>query len=340
MSDFEHDALRDLMVRATEDLVAPRAAAARAIRRQRRRRARIRVVGAAGTAAAAGLAVGVLVPAAGRPHSPAAASPPAASLPPVQLTAAQRELFSLSAIAAATPRPDGRYVVLSEVATSVDSNGTAAPTKEVAAKTSVIDTLTGGGLEYQDVTITNGDGTPVPPGMLTAPPGTSPTRARLDAMPTSTKALRAALLAQAEEQQRQAQQFMEQQLKKLRKGGAVPVPKFRQRPETADDLVFEQAADLLWEPHLSPALRSALYKVLAATPGVIVRPGAHDSSGHPATEISRLNSVARDDAEVFVDPVTGATRESAWVGPGVSLAEDLYLSVRYTGTIPPDPYTR
>lgn len=337
MSDFEHDALRDLMVRATEDLVAPRAAAARAIRRQRRRRARVRILGAAGTAAAAGLAVGVLVPAGGKPHAP---SPASSSLPPVQLTAAQRTLFSLSAIAAATPRPDGRYVVLSEVATSVDANGTAAPTKEVAAKTSVIDTLTGGGLEYQDVTITNGDGTPVPPGTLTAPPGTSPTRAQLDAMPTGTVALRAALLAQAEEQQRKAQQFMEQQLKKLRKGGAVPVPKFKQRPETPDDLVFEQAADLLWEPHLSPALRAALYRVLAATSGVVVRTGVHDSSGRPATEISRLNSVARDDAEVFVDPVTGATRESAWVGPGVSLSEDLYWSIRYTSTIPTDPYKR
>jgi hypothetical protein len=122
--------------------------------------------------------------------------------------------------------------------------------------------------------------------------------------------------------------------------GKKPIPVPLTPPETADDLVFEQAADLLWEPHLSPALRSALYKVLAATPGVIVRTGAHDSSGHSATEISRLNSVARDDAEVFVDPVTGATRESAWVGPGVSLAEDLYLSVRYTDTVPPDPYKR
>jgi hypothetical protein len=336
MSDFEHDALRDLMVRATEDLVAPRAAAARAIRRQRRRRARVRILGAAGTAAAAGLAVGVLVPAGGKPHSPASSS-----LPPVRLTAAQRTLFSLSAIAAATPRPEGRYVVLTEQAISVDSNGTATPTREAGGKTSVIDTLTGGGLQYQDISVTNPDGTPLPPGTLTARPGTSPTRAQLDAIPTGTAALRAYLLAQARQQQEQALQFMEQQREKLGKGkkpGAYPSPRVKQPPETADDLVFEQAADLLWEPHLSPALRSALYKVLAATPGVIVRTGAHDSSGHPATEISRLNSVARDDAEVFVDPVTGATRESAWVGPGVSLAEDLYLSVRYTGTIPPDPY--
>ena len=47
---------------------------------------------------------------------------------------------------------------------------------------------------------------------------------------------------------------------------------------------------------------------------------------------------AAPNAEVFVDPVTGATRESAWVGPGASLAEDLYLSIQYTGTIPGNPY--
>jgi hypothetical protein len=277
------------------------------------------------------------VPGAGKPHSPAATSPSASALPPIRLTAAQRVLFSLSVAAAATPRPDGRYVVLSEQAISVDPNGTATPTREAGGKTSVIDTVTGGGLEYQDITVTNGDGTPVPPGMLTAPPGSSPTSAQLDAIPASPAALRAYLLAQARQQQEQAQKLIEQ-LRKRIKHGAVPSPRFKQRPETPDDLVFEQAANLLWEPNLSPALRSALYKVLAATPGVAVRTGAHDSSGRPATVISRLNSVARDDAEVFVDPKTGTTLESAWVGPGVSLAEDLYESISYKNTIPPNPY--
>ena len=61
MPEIEEDILRQLMVRSTDDLFAPPAAATAAIRRQRRHRTRTRVLGAAGTAAAAGVAVGVLV---------------------------------------------------------------------------------------------------------------------------------------------------------------------------------------------------------------------------------------------------------------------------------------
>jgi hypothetical protein len=334
MPDLDEDTLRHLMARATQDLVAPRAAATSAIKRQRRHRTRLRVTAVAGAAAAAGLAAGIVVPAVGH-STPVPKTTP--STTPVRLTAAQRALFALSEAAAKTPRPGGRYVVLTEQATSIDPNGTTAPTKEAGGKTSVIDTVTGGGLEYQDVTITNADGTPVPPAVLTAPPGSSPTRAQLDAMPTGPQALRAALLKQAEQQQAQAQRAMQAIMKRAGKK-AYPVPKSSPRPESADDLVFEQAADLLWEPDLSPALRSALYKVLAATPGVRVRVGVTDSSGRPATEISRRNSVAGDVAETFEDPASGRTLESAWVGPGESLSEDLYQSIHYTDAIPPNPY--
>jgi hypothetical protein len=34
---------------------------------------------------------------------------------------------------------------------------------------------------------------------------------------------------------------------------------------TDDDMVFEQAALVLWSPNLSPDLRAAQYRVLAAT---------------------------------------------------------------------------
>jgi hypothetical protein len=337
MPDLDEDTLRHLMVRATWDLVASRAATTSAIKRQRRHRTRVRVTAVAGAAAAAGLAAGIVVPAVGASSPLPRPRPAAPTTTPIQLTAAQRALFALSAAAAKTPRPHGRYVVLAEVATSIDPNGTAAPTKEVGGKTSVIDTLTGGGVQYQDITVTNADGTPVAPGTLKASPGTSPTRAQLDAMPTDPQTLRATLLKQAEEQQAQAQRFIDAARKKAGKK-AYPVPKTSPRPETADDLVFEQAADLLWEPHLSPALRSALYKVLAATPGVTVQTNVTDSSGRAATEISRLNSVAGDIAETFEDPATGQTLESAWVGPGKSLSEDLYLSIHYTNAIPPNPY--
>jgi hypothetical protein len=151
------------------------------------------------------------------------------------------------------------------------------------------------------------------PRELKGAPGTTPNRAQLDAMPTATAALRADLLAQARKQEQQP-------------------------GETADDLVFEQATSLLWQPHVGPALRSALYKVLAATAGVVVRTGVTDSSGRPATQISRYDVVIDQTSQTFEDPQTGATLESAWVGPWGIFAEDLYQSIRYTNSIPADPY--
>ena len=61
LPETDEDILRQLMIRSTDDLFAPPAAATAAIRRQRRHRLRTRVIGGAGTAAAAGVAVGVLV---------------------------------------------------------------------------------------------------------------------------------------------------------------------------------------------------------------------------------------------------------------------------------------
>jgi hypothetical protein len=95
---------------------------------------------------------------------------------------------------------------------------------------------------------------------------------------------------------------------------------------------------MLWEPDLSPALRSAVYKVLAATPGVRVKTGVTDTSGRPATEISRVNTVAHDDAETFLDPRTGGTLESAWAYPSGEFDADLYEKITYTNALPSDPY--
>jgi hypothetical protein len=253
----------------------------------------------------------------------------------VRLTAAQRELFSLSAAAAATPRGKGRFVVLTEQTTDIDSSGA----KETGPKTNVIDIITGGGLTYQGITVTNGNGAPTPPSVLKAANGTSPTRAQLDAWPTGTAALRAALLAQSKRESGQAQQFMDQKLRaeeKLlgRKLRAIPA----QPRLTDDDLVFEQAAAMLWQPDLSPALRSALYKVLAATPGVKVEVGVKDSSGRAATLISRHADSGGYTVRTYENPRDGSTLESAWAGPGTSFEEDLYQHIGYTDTIPPNPY--
>lgn len=333
---LDEDILRELMVRCTSDLFAPPGAADAAVRRQRRRRLRTRALTAAGTAAAAGIAVGTMASASGtsgpRGVDLAGGAGAAAHGPAMRLTAAQQALFSLSTAAAAQPQPTGRYVVQAEKATTIES-GSGGSTSEIGPKTSVIDTVTGGGVTYQDITVSGaGAGaTPAPPGVLNAPAGSSPTRAQLDALPTGPSALRATLLAQAKQQAAQAQQYMEQ-LKKA--GKAYPVAT---DPLSDDDLVFEQATDLLWEPHLSPQLRSALYKVLADTPGVTVRTGARDSSGRLATEISRYQVPGKTTVETFEDPATGATLESAWRSPG-EFDEDLYLSTTYTNTIPADPY--
>jgi hypothetical protein len=354
MPDLDEDMLRELMLRSTDDLIAPQSAAATAIKRQRRRHLRTRALGAVGTAAAAGLAAGVLASG----HGPAApgrvpgvsrdqhlaTGETKSSAGPIRLTAAQQALYSLSAAAAKTARPSDRYAVLKEIVTTTGGGGS-----ETGPKTSVIDTITGGGVTYQDITVSGADG-PQPPGVLNAPSGSSPTVAQLDALPTDPTALRAALLSQAEQQQSQAQQEEQTQIKKDHiKFAAVPVPLTR---DTTDNLVFDQAANLLWEPDLSPQLRSALYQVLAGTPGVVVRTGVKDSSGRPATEISRFDAELWTTAsgktgvdpsdgqtvETFENPATGATLESAWVYRSGGLDEDLYQSITYTNTIPRDPY--
>ena len=338
MPDLDEDTIRQLMLLSTDDLFASSSAAASAIKRQRRRHLRTRLLGAAGTAAAAGLAVGVLASGQGTPKGPGTPglrltpSGTKSSAAPFRLTAAQQALFSLSAAAARTTRPTGRYVVLKEKTTTIEgSQGS-----EIGPKTTVIDTRTGGSVMYQDITMTGLSYMPAPPPVATAAPGSSPTVAQLDALPTKPTALRAALLAQAEQQQRQIQQILQQQLKKLgRKARPIPLSRVH---ETADDLVFEQATDLLWEPDLSPQLRSALYQVLAATPGVMVKTGVKDSSGRAATEISRKNSASGDNAETFLNPATGGTLESAWAYASGEFDEDLYLSISYTNTVPPDPY--
>jgi hypothetical protein len=329
MPDIDEDVMRELMFRSTADLYARPAATAQALRRQRQRQLRTRVLAVTGVAAAAGLVAGVLVlPSGGHSGGTTGAAQT------IQLTAAQKTLYGLSAAAAGVHRPAGRYVVMAEK--SIDLANGSGSDDEVGPKTSVIDTITGGGVMYQDIKVSGKNGDPQPPAVLKAGPGTSPTTKQLDAMPTSPAKLRAFLLAQAKQQLSQAYAEMAQQAKKAGKKIPTPFPKGPQ--PTDNDLVFEQAANLLWEPHLSPELRSALYKVLADTPGVQVKTGTTDSAGRPAVEISRVDQVAKVKVETFENPKTGATLESAWVEPSGEFLEDLYLSISYTNHIPANPY--
>lgn len=327
MRDIDDDVMSQLMIQSTADLFAGPAATAQAVRRQRQRRTRTRVLGVTGIAAAAGLAVGTLV-------IPSGAASSARTTHIAQLTAAQQTLYGLSAAAAGFDRPAGRYAVMTEK--SIDIANGSGDDDEVGPKTDVIDTLTGGGVTYQDIKVRGDNGDPQPPAVLQAANGTSPTTRQLDAMPTSPAKLRAFLLAQAKQQLTQAYAWEAQQAKKAGKKIATPLP--TGSTPTDNDLVFEQAAGLLWEPNLSPALRAALYKVLADTPGVQVKTGARDSSGRPAVEISRTDQVAKAKVETFENPKTGATLESAWIEPSGELLEDLYLSISYTNHIPANPY--
>ena len=327
MRDIDDDVMSQLMIQSTADLFAGPAATAEALRRQRHRRLRTRVLGVTGVAAAAGLAVGTLA----IPSGPAGS---AGTTHIAQLTAAQQTLYGLSAAAASFDRPAGRYVVMTEK--SIDIANGSGNDDEVGPKTDVIDTLTGGGVTYQDIKVTGANGDPRPPAVLQAAKGTSPTTRQLDAMPTSPAELRAFLLAQAKQQLTQAYAWEAQQAKKA--GKKIPAKLPTGPTPTDNDLVFEQAAGLLWEPNLSPALRAALYKVLADTPGVQVKTGARDSSGRAAVEISRTDQVAKAKVETFENPKTGATLESAWIEPSGELLEDLYLSISYTNHIPANPY--
>ena len=333
MPDTDEDVMRELMFRSTADLFAAPAAAAAALRRQRQRRLRARVLGVTGIAAAAGLAVGTLATGVGAPGPgarPASAAASAGGTKAVQLTDAQRTLYGLSAAAAATPQQAGRYVVLSE--NTVDIALGSGGESETVPKTSVIDTVTGGGVTYQDITAS---GANEPPKVLNSPAGSSPTSAQLAAMPEDPAKLRAFLLAQAKQQLTTAYADQQAQAKSAGKkiGGAGSAT-----GPTDDDLVFDQAANLLWEPDLSPALRAAVYKVLADTPGVTVKTGVTDSARRPAVEISRSSTWDNERVETFENPTTGATLESAWVEPWGEVLEDLYLSISYTSHIPANPY--
>ncbi len=143
----------------------------------------------------------------------------------------------------------------------------------------------------------------------------------------------------------------------VRSGGPTPVP----LPLTVsdNDKVFQQASDLLWNPLVGPALRAALYKVLAAVPGVTVTTSAHDSIGRPAVEISRADTSGLPGGKpdgisyaTYESPATGAVLESTVTyppGSDIVTSQDphgtrtvvdvtVYLTLTWASAIPADPY--
>ncbi|MGH3396001.1 MAG: hypothetical protein ACRDPO_15085 [Streptosporangiaceae bacterium] len=325
MPATDEDLLRDLMHRATGDLHARSEITTGIVTISRRRHRRTRALGVGVTGAAAAAAVGVAaVASSGTGH----AAKPGNSGPIIQLTAAQRTLNHLSATAAAAAAPSGRWVKMTELAGS-------------QPKTTIIDTRNGDVWSYQ-------------PGIKNAPrelfsKAGMPTAAQLAAYPTSVSGLRAFLIRQARQQQAQAERFFAAQLRALaRKDKRLAAKKAfptAQPKETNDDWAFAQAADTLWDPAISPALRSALLKVIAATPGVVVNSHTRDSRGRPAVEISRYDSAADYTEAVFEAPDATKVLETSSMEPAkpaqdglpaekASQLNDIYLSITWSATRP------
>jgi hypothetical protein len=308
MPGIDEDIMRELMHRCTDDLHASPHVAAAIVRRQRHRRLRHRALGVAVAGAAAGTAFAVVATAPGGTSGKTTASG-------IRLTAAQTTLYKLSSAAAKAPaRPGGRYVILTE------KQGT-------YARTSVLDSLTGDVWTYQ-----HGAGVP---SELPVARHDSPTAAQFDAMPADTASLRALLIEQGKEQQAQA---IAREQKEIAKAGKKAV--IRQPHLTDDDWAFEQATTLLWNPLVGPELRSALYKVLAATPGVRVNDHARDDLGRAAVEISRTATATGIVDQTFENPKNGAVLETAFSYQDGTKGFDLYLSVTSSNRVPPNPYRR
>jgi hypothetical protein len=324
MPSTDEDILCDLMQRATSDLHASAGVASAVLIRLRRRRWRNRALSAGVTGVAAGTAV-ALMAAPGLTRQPGSTPKTHASgTPALELTAAQRAIYQLSSAAAASPRPSGRYVELTEK----DNSG-----GQLSQRTTIFDGQTGEGWTYQE-----GAGIPR---TFPAEKHASLTEAQFDAIPTGTAALRDYLINQAEQQAAAALKAEEQQL--AGQPGAASIPP--QPSQSTDNQVFEQATDMLWNPLVGPALRAALYKVLGTTPGVQVNASARDLTGHPAIEISRPNYAVGEAVATFEDPSNGSVLESLWDYPGnmgvgavpYSIS-GLYLSVTSSKTLPGDPY--
>ena len=321
MPRTDEDILRAVMRRCTEDVHAPASIAAQVVSYQRRRARRGRILTLTATTAALGTAAGVVALVPRQAQSPGAAP----ARPAITLTAAQRTLYRLSSVAANASPGQGRYVVMREI-------------QDNYQRTSVIDSMTGDVWTYQQ-----GAGIPAE---LPVARHDSPTQAQFAAMPTDPATLRALLISQYDQQQKQADAAMAAQLKqkdKILRRAHRPV--IKPLKLTASDKVFEQANLLLWNPLAGPALRSAVFRVLAATPGVQVNSHARDSLGRHAVKISWFDRVTSVTLATFEDPsTTRMLEQTQTAAPAVvnghtgSTGRDLYLSVTWARAVPPNPY--
>jgi hypothetical protein len=338
MPAIDEEVIRDLLHRYTDHVQPPASIATEVVARQRRRDRR-RVMSIAATGAAVGTAAGVIAVVPG--HSTPA---PRGTTQVIKLTADQRTLYHLSAAASSQSQAHGhgRYAVMKTEGSDLQD-------------TSVIDSRTGNMWSYQL-------GSHGYPSGKSYTPHYSPTSAQFAAIPTgrasttwqissSNGSLRAALIRQWHSEVKAPKPIQSH-----RKNGPTLVP----IPITVsdNDIVFQQASDMLWNPLVSPSLRSALYKLLAAVPGVKVNPSARDSNGRPAVKISRTDDSGfrggKSDGITYAtyeNPRTGAVLESTITyPPGDDVTPQdphatrthtdtyVYLSIRWMNRVPADPY--
>jgi hypothetical protein len=348
MPATDEDIVRNLLHFHTDHVSPPASVVTEVLARQRRRDRHRRVASLAATGAALGTAAGVIAVVPGHSAPAPAVSGTTQSgttRPAIRLTADQRELYRLSDVAAKQAQGQGRYAVMSTEGGDVKD-------------TSVIDSLTGNMWSYQEGT----DGSPSGKGYTAR---YSPTAAQFAAMPTGLTALRAALVSQWNSQNSPAANPGGETAAQAAAGragtAARPVPKVVPKPVVVsdDDMVFQQASDMLWNPLVSPALRAALYRVLASVPGVTVNASARDSAGKPAVEISRVDNSGLPGGKsdgigyaTYEDPATGAVLESTVTyppgsdmvtpqdptGKGTIVDTTVYTSVSWTNAVPVNPY--
>jgi hypothetical protein len=261
-------------------------------------------------------------------------SAPSTSLPAGHaLSAKQAVLFRLASVSTAIPAPAGRFVILSETDTETGLAG-------ASERTSVVDTVTGASTTYQHAVASAGQ---APSSSYTSEPSTltegadpTSTEAWYAALPTDPTALRTKLLAVAKQQAQQAAQFFQQQAEQA--GKALPAGQVQQPALSDDDYVYQEADNLLWSPLVQPALRAALYKVLAGTNGFTITDDVTDPDGRPAIAMTRhYNGVPETDI-TYEDPATGAVLAQVWQENGDTITA-VYQPVTSSDTIPPNPYS-
>jgi hypothetical protein len=280
----------------------------------------------AATAAAAGIAIaGVSVVGSGGPSHQASTTQTASGSHNATEHGTQPQLvaYQLASASAAASTTQGRYVILTETDTETDESGQ-------SQRTTVIDTQTGASTTYQQPYADSNA-----PAVLTEGPDPTDTAAWYAALPTDPVALQTQLLALAMQQAADTAASMEAQ---AAKSGRTLPPNAGQQSLSDNDYVYQEADTLLWSPLVRPDLRSALYKVIAATGGYTVNTNTTDPAGRPAIAMTHIYAGTPETDITYENPTTGTVLAQVWKGASGTITA-VYQPVTSTDTAPPNPYS-